>query len=164
MVEQVVGRSELHAPSASHVGCYSWPVVAMLELDAAGHLRDVAVATAASAAPAALHGMAVEMGEEGLEKGVAWVVGLCLLYHWRESPGLPREDKEGRARCLGRRILGPNLGQGWVESDASVRLRRTAGACHNGQPIWSDQVGHARMVCVARWISPYAYVIFSGSK
>jgi hypothetical protein len=146
MVEQVVGRGELHAPSTSHVGCCSRPVVAMLELDDAGHLQDVAVATMASAAPAALHGVMAKMGEDGLEKEVAWVVGLCLLYHWREGPGLPREDKGGHACCLGRRILGPNLAQGWVESDASVRLRRTAGVCHNRQLIRSDQVG-----CVMRY-------------
>jgi hypothetical protein len=119
----------------------------------------VAVATTASAALAALHGVAAEMGEEGLEKGVAWVVGLCLLYHWREGPRLPREDKGGRARCLGRHILGPNLGQGWVESDASVWLRRTA-----GHATTDSRSGQTSLDVHGRFVSPAAFPLMLTSS
>jgi hypothetical protein len=65
----------------------------VLEVDAHGQRRDVAAAPAAPIATAAdWHGD----GGEGLEKGVAWIVGLCLLCRWRESPGWPRVDKGGR--------------------------------------------------------------------
>jgi hypothetical protein len=46
--------------------------------------------------------------------------------------GGPRVAKGGLVLCPGRCKLGPNLGQGWVVLDTSVRLRRTARARHNG--------------------------------
>jgi hypothetical protein len=46
----------------------------------------------ASVTTAALPGAAVEMGDEGLEKVVAWVVGLYLLCRWWECPGWTREN------------------------------------------------------------------------
>jgi hypothetical protein len=77
-VEQVVGRGELDASSASHVRYCSWPVVAVLEVNVAGQRQDVAAATAAPAATMVLPDVAAEMGGECLEKGVAG--GLAKAY------------------------------------------------------------------------------------
>jgi hypothetical protein len=77
MVEQVMGRGELDAPSASPIRCCSRQVAAVLEVDAAGQRRDVAAATVASAGTMVLPGVAAEIGGEGLKKRVARGRGLA---------------------------------------------------------------------------------------
>jgi hypothetical protein len=55
--------------------------------------------------------------------------------------GGPRVDAGGRVRCPGRCNIGPNLGQGWVKPDGSVRMRRTAGEGVGDALVRSDQIG-----------------------
>jgi hypothetical protein len=141
---------ELHDPSTSR------PVAVVLEVDAAGQRRDVVAATVAPTAKVALPGVAAKMGGKGLEKEVAWVVGLCLLYRRRESSGWLRKDNRGRAHCLGRCKLGPNFSQEWFKPNASVRLRRTTGTRHNGPLIRSEQFRQPRTTCVGPLETPLA--------
>jgi hypothetical protein len=52
---------------------------------------------------------------------------------------------------MGRRKLTPNLGRGWVESDALVRMRHTAGARAAASRVRSDAFGRNAL---ARWRCP----------
>jgi hypothetical protein len=63
---------------------------------------------------------------------------ICL---WWEGPPNNWADAGGRARCPGRRKLALNLSRGWVEPDASVWMRRTAGACAATSRIRSNVRG-----------------------
>jgi hypothetical protein len=106
----------------------------VLEVDTASQRRDVAAALVAQAATTVLPGVALEMGRGFGEGSGRW--------DWPKRSlalaGGPGVVKEGRARCLDRHKLGPNLGQGWVEPDTSIQIRRTAGARHNGPTVQSD--------------------------
>jgi hypothetical protein len=62
MVKHVVARGEVHAPNPSPIDCFSWLVVVVLDIDAAGQWQDMAAATTAPAAMTALPGVAAEMG------------------------------------------------------------------------------------------------------
>jgi hypothetical protein len=64
----------------------------VLGVDDAGWRQNVAVASTDPAAKTALAGVVVEIGGEGLEKGLANGIGELVLYRWRESLGWPRED------------------------------------------------------------------------
>jgi hypothetical protein len=58
------------------------------------------------------------------------------------------EDIGGQRACPRRCIGDPNLVDRCIGSDASVWLRRTAGACETGMLVWSDAFGCARTRCI----------------
>jgi hypothetical protein len=64
------------------------------------------------------------------------------------GPRHTREDKRVIRPRSARRKPGPNLGQGWVGSDAVVRLRRPAGESATHAHVWLDVFGRARTSCV----------------
>jgi hypothetical protein len=96
MAEQIVGRGQLDAPNASPVRFCLRLMVAVMEFDDAGRRRDVVAASVAPTATTALAGVVMEMGGEGLEKGLAGGIDQLILCRWRESLGWPREDAGGR--------------------------------------------------------------------
>jgi hypothetical protein len=71
---------------------------------------------------------------------------MCL---WREGPPSNWADVGGHTRYAGRRKPGPNLSQGWVEPDTSVRMRRTAGAHAADARVRSDRFKRARTIYVS---------------
>jgi hypothetical protein len=105
LVEQVVGRGKLDAPSASPVCCCSQQVAAVLEVDVAGQQRDVAVAMVALAGTTVLSSMAAEIGGESLEKGVAGLANQFSIADERARSG------QGRSGGCARYPDDTNLGQ-----------------------------------------------------
>jgi hypothetical protein len=125
MVEHVVDRGGPDAPRASPVHCCSWPVVAVLEVDAAGQRRDVAAATMAPAARMALPGVAAGIGAGVWRRG--WLMRSLPL---AGGPGVATGGR-GRTRAL----FGPT--QTWPKFRPEM-----------------DRAGHAGPITSHRWSSP----------
>jgi hypothetical protein len=143
-----VGSGHRCAPSTSPVRRCSLPVPAELQVDTVCQRRDVAAASAAAAGTTALAGVAAEKEARVCRR--LWLVELDNYFwgRWREGPRWPRADPRGHARCPGRRKPSPNLGQGWIALDASVRLCRTAGEGACDARVRSNAFRCARTRCV----------------
>jgi hypothetical protein len=92
-----------------------------------------------------LPSVAAEMGARVWQR--EWQGELACVF---SATGGRARVGQGRTREDTRAIRADaNLGQGWIEPNTSVRLRRIAGARPNGPPVRSDQFGRAQTVCVS---------------